>query len=172
MVIGVSSCLPSSYTPIAPPVDEPITETKPPTSPSMIEVPGVEARMFDSSWISPAEVEVGNYYPGARAEWVIRIHNGGNSMSKYNVTYRTPNYPRDGYDMPPDQAKDWVTIEETMPLLGAKETKEILVSLAVPKNVQLDSKQWEFWISVVEGGQGLVQTELCQRWLISCRSER
>lgn len=27
-------------------------------------------------WISPGKVEIGNFYPGARAEWEITIHNG------------------------------------------------------------------------------------------------
>ena len=31
---------------------------------------------IDRTWISPGKVNVGNFYPGARAEWYIQIHNG------------------------------------------------------------------------------------------------
>jgi hypothetical protein len=32
--------------------------------------------LYDKIWISPGKVEVGNFFPGARAEYPLTIHNG------------------------------------------------------------------------------------------------
>ncbi len=154
---------------VPPPTTQGLPETTLSQDTQVVEVPGIEARLADMPWISPAEVEVGNYYPGAIADWSIKVHNGSNSMVKFAVVYRVPDNPREGYDMPPTEAQDWVIIADTTPILSPKETKEILITLAVPEGAKLNSKKWEFWISVMEGGQGLVQTEMCERWLISMR---
>lgn len=36
----------------------------------------------DMTWISPGKVAVGNFYPGARAEWIIQVHNGNDSATE------------------------------------------------------------------------------------------
>lgn len=41
----------------------------------------------DITWISPGKVEVGNYYPGATAEWTMKVHNGSSErMETFKVT--------------------------------------------------------------------------------------
>lgn len=46
-----------------------------------------ENKLMDNTWMSPAEVDIGNFYPGARAEWEMRIHNGNKfTTEKYSVT--------------------------------------------------------------------------------------
>lgn len=191
----------------------------------------------------------GDYYPGARAEWDLRIHNGNdavqvteeysvltgadeasveiqlkrpladadiknvtlfgnNTLEKlvatyYNpdtkglvikglipdsfriitityfawaeflVSYREPDYAKEGYDRPPPEAKDWVIIVDSTPVLAPKETREILVVLAMPRMVlappekhYLYPNRWEFWVSVTEQTGGSVQTEMASRWLV------
>ena len=36
----------------------------------------MEIKLMNQTWVSPAEVKIGNFYPGARAEWMLRLHNG------------------------------------------------------------------------------------------------
>ncbi len=133
--------------------------------------PNVEARLVDQTWISPAMVQIGNYYPGARAEWSIRVHNGKDVPAGLLISYRVPDNVKEGYDTAPVEAKDWVIIADSTPVLAAKETKEILVVLAMPKDPILvpEVKKWEFWVSVMETKQGQVQTEMCSRWLVVMR---
>lgn len=42
----------------------------------------IETRLMNNTWISPAQVDVGNFYPSARAEWNIRIHNGNEETTQ------------------------------------------------------------------------------------------
>ncbi len=135
------------------------------------EVSGIESRLSDKVWISPAEVQVGNFHSGARAEWNIRIHNGSDTLNRFSVTYRIPDKTREGYTMPPRQAQDWVIIADSTPLFTPNETREILVVLALPEGIDKETvgDRWEFWVSVIKQGQGNLQTEMCERWLISMR---
>jgi len=42
----------------------------------------IETKLINNTWISPAKVEIGNYYPGARAEWTIRVHNSNEETTQ------------------------------------------------------------------------------------------
>ena len=128
-----------------------------------------EARLVDNNWTSPAEVKIGNYYPGAVAEWKIKIHNGNDIYSKFLIAYSIPIKTREGYSMPPEGVADWVIIADSTPVLAPKETREVLVSLAIPKGIVVEEKRWEFQISVLELGQGNIQTETATRWLVTMR---
>ena len=157
----------------APVVQAPVTEVKEVEQSSVqyVSVPGMEAKLFDIDWVSPTEVEIGNYYPGARAEWLLRVHNGSDSIAKYDIGYRIPysNNLRDGCQMPPAEAEDWVVITDSTIIIMPKETREVLVVLAIPNGAEVSSKKWEFWTSVAKQGQGMVATEVCVRWLINMR---
>lgn len=91
------------------------------------------------------------------------------AWTEFQVKYRVPNSTTSGYVKAPSEANGWVIITNTSPVLRPKETKDVLIALDVPENAVMPDKQWEFWISVVQGGQGEVQTELCERWDIQCR---
>ena len=204
-----------------------------------------EARLINDNWVSPAEVKIANYYPGAKAEWAIRIHNGNDAeirkeayrvgteanetvvpikvkfpiaaadytkvtvtsdntgetliptayneettevtisgflpevtrvitltytaWTEYLVDYETPNRTREGYSGPQVEAEDWIIIADTTPVLAPKETREILVTLAIPKGATVEADKWEFWTSVTAQGQGNIQTEMATRWLVTMR---
>ena len=54
-------------------------------------------------------------------------------------------------------------------LLAAKETRQVLIAVEMPKGAEAPPK-WEFWISVRDTTQtGMVQTELACRWLVEMR---
>lgn len=156
LILTVSGCT-STVSPVTMPPIQPVGNTS-----------EVEARLIDSSWISPAQVDIGNYYPGAKAEWLIKVHNGNEKATKFAITYRVPSDTKSGYSFPPDEAQDWVIIADTTPIFAAKETREILVTLATPKSALMKGN-WEFWVSVIEQGQGNIETEMASRWLVSMR---
>jgi hypothetical protein len=54
-------------------------------------------------------------------------------------------------------------------VLAAKETKDVLIALEMPKGAKAPDK-WEFWVVVKDNSQtGMVQTELACRWLITMK---
>lgn len=120
------------------------------------------------TWISPGKVEVGNFYPGATADWTIRVHNGNGVSTDFLVKYRYPDHVGDGYSFPTDSTKDWITISTGSITFGPYETRDIPISLHMPDGAVSPGNKWEFWISVIDNSQeGFVRTELCVRWLIS-----
>lgn len=125
---------------------------------------------IDRTWISPGKVMVGNFYAGAQAEYPIKVHNGRSETTMFEVKYRYPDNVDSGYSFPTSQVQDWVIIADETPVLAPYETREILVTLAMPNGAVSPGDKWEFWVSVVDKGQtGMVVTELCSRWLISMR---
>ncbi len=125
--------------------------------------------LYDEIWISPGKVEVGNFYPGARAEWPLTIHNGNDEPTEFSVTFRVPGSTAEGYDQAPSAVQEWVIIADPTPVLEAKETMEVLIAVVMPEDAEAPPK-WEFWIAVKDVTQtGMVQTELACRWLVTMR---
>ena len=125
---------------------------------------------IDRTWISPGKVMVGNFYPGARAEWNLLVHNGKDTQASFVIAYRYPDHVGEGYVKPTTEAQDWVIIADSTPVLAPKETREILIALEMPKDAISPGKLWEFWISVKDQTQtGMITTELCSRWCVSMR---
>ena len=157
LVVGVlllTGC--TQVTPYTPPVDNTPIDGQPPV---------------DRTWISPGKVQVGNFHPGARAEWNLLVHNGKNTTASFLVTYRYPNYVEEGYNFPTAEVQDWVIIADPTPVLAPKETRAISIVLEMPEDATAPGKLWEFWISVKDTTQtGMVVTELCSRWCVSQRN--
>jgi hypothetical protein len=129
---------------------------------------GIEARMMDTNWISPGKVTIENLYQGAQAEYTLRIHNGGRVPTIFQVTPRQPDGVRS--DKLPWDCMDWVQIPQLAVYVPAKTTYEMPITVKMLKDTNLKGKSYEFWISVIDNGQnGMVQTELCSRWIISTR---
>lgn len=143
-------------TPIVPIVPTTISSYIPPT---------------DQNWLSPGKVQIGNFHAGGTAEWPITIHNGNNKETKFTISYREPSYTAEGYIKPPSSVQDWIIISDPFPVLAPKETREILVTVAMPEKGVSPGARWEFWISAVEENTGsLVTLELCSRWLVNMRA--
>lgn len=91
-------------------------------------------------------------------------------LATYEVKYRHPDHVEEGYVKPTEEVKDWVIIADPTPVLMPRETRGILVVLAMPEDAAVFAFDWEFWISVKDTTQeGMVQTELCTRWLVTMR---
>ena len=138
-------------------------------SPPVVETPSPPPELYDKTWISPGKVEVGNFYLGARAEYPLTIHNGKDELAEFSITYREPDNTAEGYVRAPDEAQEWVIIADPAPKLAAKETKDVLIAVEMPKGAKAPPK-WEFWIAVKDVTQtGMVQTELACRWLVTMK---
>lgn len=146
---------------------EPVTEPKTPEEPVAVVLH--EEPPEDMTWISPGKIMVGNFYAGARAEYPLLVHNGKDMESQFVIAYRYPSHTDKDYTKAPREAQDWVIIADSTPVIMPRETKEILIILAMPEDAVAPPK-WEFWVSVMDTGQeGMVRTELCTRWLITMR---
>jgi len=136
-------------------------------SPETIEAP---PELCDKTWISPGKVMVGNFHPGARAEWSLTMHNGNTEPAQSEIRYREPGKATEGYIKAPSIVQEWVTIADPTPILAAKETREILIAVVMPEDAESSALKWEFWIAVRGVTQtGMIQTELASRWLVSMR---
>jgi hypothetical protein len=126
---------------------------------------------LDMNWISPGKVMVSNFYPGARAEYDINVHNGNDVATRFQVICRVPDHTGEGYvKATTEMVQDWVIIADMTPLLAPRETRDILVILTMPASAEAPAKKWEMWISVIDMSQTeFVRTELCLRWLVTMR---
>jgi hypothetical protein len=160
-------------TPVVPVVQQPVVATDASQTPEAIkEVTSETAQEppADRTWLSPGIVQVSNFYPGARAEYNVTVHNGSNTPTTFAVTYREPSYVAIGYVKAPLEAQNWVIIADGTPILAPRETRDILVTLAMPGGVINYPMKWVFWISVMDKTQsGMVTTEIISTWQVSCR---
>ena len=139
------------------------------SAPPTAETSEPPTELYDKTWVSPAKVEIGNFYPGARAEYMISIHNGSDEPAEFSVSYRVTDNITEGYEPAPADAESWVTIEDPAPVLAAKETREALITVEMPEDAQAPPK-WEFWIVAKDVTQtGMVHTELACRWLVAMK---
>ena len=153
---------PTKTVPVSPPIPAPSIKNVPIPTVLSNEPP------VDVTWISPGKVNVSNFYPGARAEYDLAVHNGNDKATKFKITYRVPSHTGAGYEKAPVEAQDWVIIADETPVLMPKETREIMIALDMPLETTAPPK-WEFWVSIIQASQGNIQTELCSRWLIDMR---
>ena len=172
-VMLLAGCAQPASQPYVPPADiAPPVIPVAPTAPETPEVtlPGDKPPPEDVTWISPGKVNVSNFYPGARAEYPLTVHNGNDTTASFSVYYRYPDHVGEGYEKPPLEAQDWVIVADPTPVLMPRETRDILIALDVPENANISTPKWEFWIGAKDTTQtGMVRTELCCRWLIAMR---
>lgn len=118
-------------------------------SPPQVEAPQPPPELYDKTWISPGKVEVGNFYPGARAEYSLTIHNGKDEPAEFSVTYREPDNTGEGYVRAPTAAQGWVIIADPAPVLAAKETRDVLIAVEMPKGCPSATK-----VGILDCSQG------------------
>jgi len=144
---------------------QPAPPAKP--GPEKVEAP---PELYDKTWISPGKVMVGNFHPGARAEWPLTIHNGKAEPAQFELRYREPSSVEEGYIKAHSIVQDWVIIADPAPLLEGYETREVLIAVEMPEDAESPGPKWEFWIAVKDVTQaGMIQTELATKWLVTMR---
>lgn len=165
-----------SYTPYEEPVPEPEPAPTPipepvNNTPTPNPITQSDQQPPDNmNWISPGKVMVGNFHAGGRAEYPITIHNGNATATEFAIYYRIPDHVPEDITKAPDIVQDWVIVADPTPVLAPYETRDILVALEMPVDAQDPAPKWEFWVGVKDNSQeGMVQTELCVRWIVSMR---
>jgi len=121
------------------------------------------------TWVAPAKVEIGRFYPGARAEFYLTVHNGSEDSKQFTVSYLVPSQIRGDYKTAIEGVESWVTIEPSGTVFAPRETRQIFVAVEMPKDAEEFAENWEFWIRVKEDQSGMIQTELASRILVSMR---
>lgn len=128
-----------------------------------------QAQYYNVTWISPTDVWIGNYYAGATAEYTLTVHNGKDVIVSMKVDAICANDTIDGYNLAPIKVLDWVYISDSSFLLQGKETKEVLVTLAMPKGESIEFDKWEFRVTVFEQGQGNIQKGTATRCFVDMK---
>lgn len=122
--------------------------------------------------IDPGKVYIDNLYPGAQGEFPITIYNQNDYEATFVVKPRAPDYTAEdkGYDALPYM--EWVTVTPGRVTIGASDTGDVLVTVAMPEDADYSGKKSEVWISFMEEGtEGMIVIELCSRIFISTRVE-
>lgn len=92
--------------------------------------------------------------------------------AKYTVYYKEPTTLTAEYSMPPNEAQDWIIIDDSSIVLAPRETREVPIIVEMPDGKQAP-KKWEFWVAVVEdvpkSAGSSVNIELVSRWLVAMR---
>lgn len=126
------------------------------------------SKLESRNWVSPGKVWISNYYPGARAEYAIVLHNGNLEDAVFDVNYRASSSPLEGYTS--IDASSWVIITDSSVVLKGRETRKVLIVLEVPKGTEVVVKKWEFWIGTSERFPGAqVVAENGVRFLVSMK---
>lgn len=123
----------------------------------------------DQHWISPGTVAIGNFYPGARAEWSLTVHNGNTEPTEFAISAQQPQRTKAGYVAVPIDSLDWVIISEPRPVLAARETRDVLIAIEMPDDA-IAPEHWELWVVCKPDAGGFVQVQFASRWLVDMRS--
>ena len=130
------------------------------------------AAALASFGIDPGKVYIDNLYPGAQAEFPVTVYNQNDYETTFLVTPRTPDYTAEdeGYDALP--YLEWVVATPERVIIGASDTGDVLITVAMPEDADYSGKKSEVWISFMEEGTpGMVKIELASRIFISTRVE-
>lgn len=132
------------------------------------DTPNIEEPELKGIRITPGLVEVDNYYCGAIAEYYVEIENDTNREAVFVVSYRYPTRTKEGFSFPSDRFGGWLRIEKPVVIILPREKQEVLITLNIPEEEEV-TEDFEFWVSVMEQGQGMIRTEMCQKWRVSMR---
>jgi len=130
------------------------------------------AAALASFGIDPGKVYIDNLYPGAQAEFPVTIYNQNDYETTFLVRPRTPDYTAEdeGYGVFP--YLEWVVVTPERVIIGASDTGDVLITVAMPEDADYSGKKSEVWISFMEeGAPGMVKIELASRIFISTRVE-
>lgn len=89
---------------------------------------------------------------------------------EFHVNYEPPHHLQKPYEMPPENARDWVIIADNTIVLAPEHRADVLVVLDMPEGESAPPK-WEFWVLVTRKTGATVETNLATRWLVSMRVE-
>jgi hypothetical protein len=122
------------------------------------------------TWVYPAKVEISNMFAGARAEYTISVHNGGEKESTFLIYYEDLKEDSGTFTKAPAEAASWISVSNTAPLIGPGEIVDILVVVEIPKTVVVNINQWGFLVVVSQSDQeGMIKVRNTSKWLVGMR---
>ena len=132
-------------------------------TPMFEDVPGSPK---DLNWISPGKVFVNGIYPGGRAAYFVKIHNGKDKGSTFSIICRYPDQLEKGYGNLP---LHWMSIASGSPWIESGETVAIPIYVEIPASYKGSyQEKLECIVSVIDLGRGgNMIIELCSKWLIT-----
>ena len=106
---------------------------------------------------------------GLLSETTRKITVSYESPATFIVAYKEPIKIADGFSPPPQGIESWITISDPAPNLKPLETRDIMITLAMPEGA-VAPDAFEFWIVARDNTQaGSVQTETCSRCFVRMR---
>lgn len=123
---------------------------------------------MDENWLSPASLNITNYWAGYTAKFTIRVHNGNPYPTTFSILYTQPDSLDAGFSAPTSDISNWVNISNKYPVIQAYSTEEIIVTLAIPEGTIITANQWMFWVCAMDISQGTtIQTRLCMKYKVT-----
>ena len=128
-----------------------------------------QAQYYNVTWISPTDIWIDNYYAGATAEYNLTIHNGKDVAIAIKIGSICPTSTIQGYFVAPAKALEWVKISDVTFVLAPKETRDIMISLEMPKGASIEFEKWEYRITAFEQGQGNIEKGMAMRCFVDMK---
>lgn len=122
--------------------------------------------------IDPGKVYIDNLFPGAEGEFPITIYNQNDYETTFVVRAREPDYTAEdeGYGVFP--YLEWITVTPGRVIIGASDTGDVLITVAMPEDADYSGRKSEVWISFMEEEtEGMIKIEIASRIFISTRVE-
>ena len=172
-VIAISGC---SFITGDIPTPTPIsTETVPESTPDIVipvdniyDLGEPTGAPMDAFWVSPGKFDIQPYYAGATIKCLIRVHNGKSVVTPFSIISSIPDNTDSGFVPSNAKSSSWITISDPNPALAPFETREIIVTLAMPEGATAPGQKWEFWVCSKDEDQVvLVQTRLCTKFQVT-----
>lgn len=135
------------------------------------EVVGITIR--EGSISADSIVEVGNFYPGARAEMVYRIHNATTRAVIPDIYIvdgaDITNYSKaNGAVKAPDYALEWIELPKLVEVKPGV-IEDFVVAIQMPKDKKKFAEKWGFQIGVASTSGEKVQVAVGIWWLVNMR---
>ena len=134
--------------------------------------------LVEPSGIKPCKVEIGNFYPGARADEyptgkpiAIEIYNGNLTPAMFSIRFNDDNSNvTDGFMVAPAEVRDWVKISSPLVEIAPKAWGIVNIALEMPEDAESPGDRWEFGILVKDMTQtGFVQVQYNCRFLVTMK---
>lgn len=138
----------------------------------------------NQTYITPSIVHIGDYYPGATAEFPIYIHNGESEIATFLLTLIAPGTASEGFIPATESDLDWIIVADSSPTVapgdvevyytdeGAVDwpsTKKVWISLQMPEGAGSPGPTWEFWTGVQKTKHGFIAIRLATKWQVTMK---
>lgn len=120
-----------------------------------------------------SEVVINNYYPGATAEMVYRIHNATVAAIQPEIYFADyadiADYSKaDGAIKAPPEMPEWLKIPKLKEIKPG-EIEDYTITVEIPKNVKNLPDKFGFQVQVAGNTGGMIQTAVGTWWIVKMR---